>query len=39
VYLSLLFFVKMLKLVEFLVYVFYEIPRDNLTFPFRSNNT
>ena len=38
-YLSLLFFVKTLKLVVFLVAVFYEIPSDNLTFPFRSSST
>ena len=38
-YLSLLFFVKTLKLVVFLVAVFCEIPSDNLTFPFRSSST
>jgi hypothetical protein len=37
--LNLWFFVITLKEAEFFVWVFYEIPRDNFTFPFRFNNT
>ena len=37
--LNLWFLVITLKEAEFLVWVFCEIPSDNLTFPFRFNNT